>query len=93
VAFAFFVAQKSGSGELRGDQTKEGLVSGMEGAVKWFNDSKGFGFIRKDDGEDVFVHHSGIKGTGFKGLTEGQRVRFDVETTPKGLRAINVEPM
>jgi len=63
----------------------------MEGAVKWFNDSKGFGFIRKDDGQDVFVHYSGIKTAGFKSLAEGQRVRFDVETTPKGLKAINVE--
>ena len=63
----------------------------MEGAVKWFNESKGFGFIRKDDGQDVFVHYSGIKGGGFKSLAEGQRVRFDVETTPKGLKAINVE--
>ena len=65
----------------------------MEGSVKWFNESKGFGFIRQDDGQDVFVHYSGIKGGGFKSLTEGQRVRFDVETSPKGLKAVNVEPI
>jgi cold shock protein len=61
-----------------------------KGTVKWFNDSKGFGFLASDDGEDVFVHHTSISGTGFKSLTEGQAVTFDVEKTPKGLRAINV---
>jgi CspA family cold shock protein len=61
-----------------------------EGTVKWFNDSKGFGFIQQDGGGDVFVHHSGIAGGGFKSLAEGQRVRFDVESSPKGLKAANV---
>jgi len=65
----------------------------VEGAVKWFNESKGYGFIRRDDGHDVFVHHTGIKGSGFKTLAEGQRVRFEEESTPKGPRAINVEPL
>jgi cold shock protein len=60
------------------------------GTVKWFNESKGFGFIAREDGEDVFVHHTSISGTGFKSLTEGQAVTFDVEKTPKGLRAVNV---
>jgi CspA family cold shock protein len=60
------------------------------GTVKWFNESKGFGFITKEDGEDVFVHHTSINGTGFKSLTEGQAVTFDVEKGPKGLRAVNV---
>jgi cold shock protein len=60
------------------------------GTVKWFNESKGFGFITKEDGEDVFVHHTAINGTGFRSLSEGQSVTFDVEKGQKGLRAINV---
>ena len=60
------------------------------GTVKWFNESKGFGFISRDDGDDVFVHHTSISGTGFKSLSEGQAVTFDVEKTPKGPRAVNV---
>lgn len=62
----------------------------VKGTVKWFNESKGFGFIAQEDGEDVFVHHTSIGGSGFKSLSEGQAVTFDVEKTPKGLRAINV---
>jgi CspA family cold shock protein len=60
------------------------------GTVKWFNDSKGFGFITSEDGSDVFVHHSSIQGNGFKSLAEGDSVSFDVENGPKGLKAINV---
>ena len=63
------------------------------GTVKWFNDSKGYGFISPDDGsKDVFVHHSGISGSGFKSLTEGAKVEFEVEDGPKGLQASNVVP-
>jgi cold shock protein len=61
-----------------------------QGTVKWFNESKGFGFIAREDGEDVFVHHTAIQGNGFKTLAEGQSVTFDVDKGPKGLRAINV---
>ena len=62
----------------------------IEGTVKWFNDSKGFGFLSREGGPDVFVHHSDIQGDGFKTLTEGERVRFDVVNGPKGPRAANV---
>lgn len=61
-----------------------------EGIVKWFNDSKGFGFIEQDGGKDVFVHHSAIQADGFKSLQEGDRVKFNVEDGPKGPSAVNV---
>jgi CspA family cold shock protein len=64
-----------------------------EGTVKWFNDSKGFGFIEQDNGPDVFVHFSAIGGDGFKSLAEGQRVTFDVVDGQKGPQASNVEKL
>ena len=64
----------------------------ITGTVKWFDESKGFGFISPEDGsKDVFVHHSAIQGSGFKTLTEGQQVRFEVQQGPKGPAAANVE--
>lgn len=63
----------------------------ITGTVKWFNESKGFGFITPEDGgKDVFVHFSAIQGSGFRTLTEGQRVTFEVQDTPKGPAAANV---
>jgi len=65
----------------------------VKGTVKWFNESKGFGFIAAEDGQDVFVHHTSITGGRFKSLREGQKVTFDIEKTPKGPRAVNVTPL
>ncbi|MEW6419803.1 MAG: cold-shock protein [Nitrospirota bacterium] len=62
----------------------------VKGTVKWFNESKGFGFITKEDGGDVFVHYSEIQGDGFKSLSEGQAVSFEVVDGPKGPKAANV---
>lgn len=61
-----------------------------QGTVKWFNGQKGYGFITKDDGQDVFVHYSAIAGQGFRSLDQGQRVEFEVTQGPKGLQAANV---
>ena len=61
-----------------------------EGKVKWFNETKGYGFIQRDDGQDFFVHYTAIQEEGFKTLTEGQRVSFDVVETDKGPKATNV---
>ncbi len=62
-----------------------------QGTVKWFSDSKGFGFIQREDGPDVFVHHSAIAGSGFRSLKEGDAVEFEVTQGPKGPQAANVK--
>jgi CspA family cold shock protein len=64
-----------------------------QGTVKWFNDAKGFGFISRQNGEDVFVHFSAIKSNGFRSLQEGAAVQFNVVKGPKGLQAENVQPL
>lgn len=63
----------------------------MSGNVKWFNNEKGYGFIDYSEGEDIFVHYSAIRQDGYKTLSEGQRVDFDLIETPKGLQAVNVK--
>ena len=62
----------------------------VNGVVKWFNVRKGYGFIEQEDGPDVFVHHTGIEGTGFKSVNEGDKVSFEIEESPKGPCAVNV---
>lgn len=62
----------------------------LKGTVKWFNESKGFGFIEQEEGKDVFVHYSAINGTGFKTLNEGDKVQFEIVEGPKGPAAANV---
>jgi CspA family cold shock protein len=69
---------------------KEGSMANAQGHVKWFNDAKGYGFIAREDGPDVFVHYSAIQGDGFRSLAEGQQVQFEVTEGPKGLQATNV---
>jgi CspA family cold shock protein len=64
-----------------------------KGTVKWFNESKGFGFISKEDGEDIFVHHTGIVADGFRTLREGAAVEFTVEQSDKGPRAVSVREL
>ena len=72
------------------EEIKAGEES-MNGTVKWFNDSKGYGFISREDGDDVFVHHSSIAGEGFKSLAEGDEVTFEIEQGEKGPSAVNVQ--
>ncbi|HWO71490.1 MAG TPA: cold shock domain-containing protein [Actinomycetota bacterium] len=64
-----------------------------QGTVKWFSNEKGYGFISRPDGDDVFVHYTAIQGEGYRSLTEGQQVEFDIVDGPKGKQAANVRPL
>ena len=68
-------------------------MASTTGKVKWFNEKKGFGFIEQPEGEDVFVHFRSIVGDGFKTLSDGQEVEFEIEQGDKGLQAVNVKPL
>ncbi len=68
------------------------MTERVTGTVKWFNNTKGYGFIAREGGADIFVHFSAIEGNGYRSLTEGQTVEFSVEQGPKGLQAVNVIP-
>jgi CspA family cold shock protein len=73
--------------------SNKGRIDMEQGTVKWFNDAKGFGFISRQNGEDVFVHYSAINSNGFKSLQEGQAVQFNVVKGPKGWQASDVQPL
>ncbi|MFQ5341601.1 MAG: cold-shock protein [Anaerolineae bacterium] len=66
------------------------MTERITGTVKWFNGSKGYGFIQREEGEDVFAHYSEIRGNGFRNLNEGDRVEFTVESNPKGPQAVDI---
>ena len=87
---AIFVSSRSAGNTFRGVVK---VAERETGTVKWFNESKGYGFIARESGDDVFVHFSAIQGEGFRTLEENQRVEFSVEEDPKGLRAANVQVM
>jgi CspA family cold shock protein len=74
-------------------RNKEKVIQLEQGTVKWFNDAKGYGFISRASGEDVFVHFSAIQSGGFRSLQEGQTVQFEVSRGPKGFQAENVQPV
>ena len=79
-----------GRGTQQKHNTGKVVIFLAQGTVKWFNDAKGFGFVRMDDGKEVFVHYSAIVDKGFKSLAEGDQIRFDVVEGPKGPQAANV---
>ena len=86
---AFRFRERAGDVATR-QQAKEACTFMIEGTVKWFNEAKGFGFLSREGGPDVFVHHSEIRAEGFRTLNEGDKVRFEVVDSPKGPRAANV---
>jgi CspA family cold shock protein len=85
-----FLFSAEGARETPNSPRKEKKSVKEQGIVKWFNASKGFGFIQRQSGEDVFVHHSAIQAEGYRSLNEGQAVEFEVRKGPKGLQAENV---
>ena len=89
-ALAAFVAQETDQEKQSNSNSRSAAVSKEQGTVKWFNASKGYGFIQRQTGEDVFVHFSAIMMDGYKSLNEGQAVEFEVKKGPKGLQAENV---
>ena len=90
---AFFVLAAGGSKRHQIAQTGKRNKLREQGTVKWFNASKGFGFIQRQSGEDVFVHFSAIQSDGYKSLNDGQAVEFEVTRGPKGLQATNVSSL
>jgi CspA family cold shock protein len=90
VAFPEWHPKKESEADRSKGILKGGVTGMVQGTVKWFNDQKGYGFIKREDGSDVFVHHTGINGTGFKTLREGDKVAFDIEQGRKGPAAVNV---
>lgn len=88
---AFFIGQSDIRAYSKNHPAERRDIAVAEGQVKWFNEKKGYGFIQQDDGQDLFVHYTAIQGEGFKTLTEGQRVRFEIEETSKGPKAKNVQ--
>jgi cold shock protein len=88
----FFLILRSGVAAFFDIPCQEDQVM-ASGTVKWFNDQKGFGFITQDDGPDVFVHHSAIEASGFRSLTEGDQVEFEVTQGPKGPQATSVRKL
>jgi CspA family cold shock protein len=90
---AFFVLRLGAVQKHQIAQIEKSITLKEQGTVKWFNASKGFGFIQRQSGEDVFVHFSAIQSEGYKSLNEGQAVEFEVTTGPKGLQASNVSSL
>jgi CspA family cold shock protein len=95
VFFLFFELQifRHVPAAREGKRKKKGAFCMSQGTVKWFNEKKGYGFIEKDGGGDIFVHYSAIQAGGFRTLREGQRVAFDVSEGDKGPAAVNVKPL
>jgi len=91
VCFNMIPKIRSNQSRKYGTKWQKGEIVLANGIVKWFSNKKGFGFIEQEEGGDIFVHHSAIQMDGFKTLTEGERVTFDVEETDKGPAAKNVQ--